>query len=266
MPCSGKTNSYNKIKKTLTKKKKNFTSYIDVFYNYVQEIVKLSILESIFLKIHYKIYKNNLKNLNYNFKKTSIKRKNNSNYKKLKILSRKTVNEKVEKIKKKVFTRFRPKEKKALKILLNCVEKTPIGSEEKIRLKNRVEQEIIGAFILKKRNLINTTIINDEGLIQRVISGYSKKLNMKLNIKLMKKNVKFILNNFQINLFIYNKVSNQILLNRSKKRINGFKYSDNNNLDMWKSLFEVFYKKYKNNICKADNFKQYKIMKIINNI
>lgn len=148
IPCSGKTRFYQKMNRLL-KNKFNIFNYSDLFYIFSKEIINLSLFEKISLWVGYKIYKNRFnskKNKNVNFSKKTL-----SLYPYLKSIIKNLINKKIEFIKNKLINSLSQKEKKIFIILNESIQNSPLNNKQKIILKSRMMEELIGLHICKKK-------------------------------------------------------------------------------------------------------------------
>ena len=239
LPCSGKTYNYLNLKKKLNTK---IFSYIDIYYIYLEKIFYLNLIQSLFFKISYRIYKKNIKNIN--FYNTGISENNKfilySYVKKIlkKIL---TINEDI--IKKNFLKKINFKEKKILKIFYKCVSRSPLNLNEKKKLKDRVDKEFIALILIKKIKLNKLVVINDEGFLQRILTGYERRKSLYENKNKMLNYLKKFQNFIKINFFIMTKTNLNKILKRAKIRKKGFKYDNfsHKELKKWNKLFDNFF-------------------------
>lgn len=173
MPCSGKTRNYLIIKKKLKKKGKSIYNYSELFFIYSGKVINLSFFEKLALKIVSRIYKNNQKS-NYLFSsKPKKKQLNIVNYIKSKVKCYSYYKSNL--IKKKIINNFNTNEKKLYSILKKSVNSSPLNDRDKLILIQRVEEEIIGLYIYKRYKLNKFIVLNDEGIVQRILSGIKNK-------------------------------------------------------------------------------------------
>lgn len=244
IPCSGKTRFYQKLKKLL-KNKFNIFNYSDLFYIFSKEIINLSLFEKISLRAGYRIYKNRFnskKTKNMNFTKKSL-----SLYSYLKSIIKNLINKKIELVKNKLINSLSQKEKKIFIILNESIQNSPLNNKQKIILKSRMMEELIGLHIYKKKNLKNCIILNDEGLFQRILSRVGK--FEKKDIKKIFTNIDLFKEYFLNGAILFTKSSFNKIKLRSKKRKEGFKFNNfsDNEIKIWINVFNKFYKNYKKN-------------------
>ncbi len=246
VPCSGKTTNYFLIKSKLKKRGKISYNYSELFFIFSHKIRNLTINEKLSLKLSYKIYKRYNKNSNLKFVKNNKKKILDLNYPKTQIKS--FINNKVKNIKKKIIFKLGAKEKKLFSILKKSVSSSPLNYHQKKILNSRIEEEIIGLHIYKKLNLSKYIILNDEGIIQRILSGIK-------NHKMIFKNLNFFYSHFKIDKVLYVRCSYSDVFRRSNLRNKGFKYNNlkNNSIKTWLNVFDEYFKKYKDkNILKVN--------------
>ena len=263
MPCSGKTFAYNFFKKKIKKNKLEIYSYSELFYMHSDKIISLNSIERNILSIGLKLYN---RRLNLNKKENLNKKyqfKNNDIIKNLKKITKKYISYKLEKVKNKIIINLPSKEKKLFKLLKDSVNKSPIQNDKKTELLSRAKEEIIGIFIYKKLNFKKKILFNDEGLMQRILSGLNN--NAKKNFKVINKKIKSLNNYVNIDLILFVDRPIKILKQRSKARKNGFKYDlmKNNDMQNWYKVFGSFYKKYKRRIYKVNSTNNLKILNLI---
>lgn len=248
MPCSGKTTLYNKLKKQLLKKNIYCKNYTSLFYNYSHKIINLSIYEHFCLYIGNIIYKK----YQGNFLSIKSDKKNNQFFsiKNIKKKIKNLISFKVENIKDKIIDNFNNKEKKIYKLLKKKVKNTPINFYQKKILLSRVKEEIIGIHIYKKLKLNNLIILNDEGLIQRILSSFKK-----VKKKTIMKDLSELRNYHNPDLLLFVNTNFKELKKRSSLRNKGFKYNliSVNDLKLWISVFKTFNYNYKKNIYNINN-------------
>ena len=248
MPCSGKSTSYYKIKEQFRYKNQKVLSYMDLFYIYSSKITKLSILEKFSLYISYYQYQKNISNKKYNTKKFPEKKLAIKYFNYFKISTRKLIYKNINNIKQRIIKNFNKDEKKLYSILKKSIECSPLDFKEQLILKSRIQEELIGISIYKKLKLKNLLIFNDEGLLQRILSGF-KKNNFQV------KNISYLLRYQAIEYIFYTKALIKTLKKRSKIRKNGFKYDvlTNNDIIKWQRIYKLFNKKFNKDIYKVKN-------------
>ena len=239
MPCSGKTRNYLIIKKKLKKKKKFIYNYSELFFIYSDKIINLSFFEKLALKVVYRIYKNNQKSNYLLSSKHKKKQPNIVNYIKFKVKC--YVYYKSNLVKKKIIKNFNTTEKKLYSILKKSVNSSPLNYRDKLILMQRVEEEIIGLSIYKKYKLDKFIILNDEGIIQRILSGIKNKKKIPVYLN-------FFYKFFNIDIILFNNSKYDELIKRSIKRRYGFNYNqlNKNNIQQWINIFDDFFSKYNN--------------------
>jgi|TARA_B100002052_G_C15879219_1_gene598398 hypothetical protein len=264
IPCSGKSKFYLKLKNLLeTKYNLNILNYSDLFFIFSKNIINLPFTERIILRLGYILYKRK-KYLN----KQIIKNYSKKTFKPTSLFKnyiKKFIHKTVEATKIKIINSLSRKEKNIFLILSRSVKNSPINIEQKEILKSRMMEELIGMHICKKINLNECMVLNDEGLYQRVLSGIGK---------LEKKDIHRILTDTKLlkkftpnTIILFTNSSISKIKNRSKKRKEGFKFSDlsDKEIKTWIKIFGKFSQNYNKKIIykiKEKNF--IKILKKIN--
>lgn len=250
MPCSGKTYYCNLIKKKILNENLEIFTYTELFYTYVNKIIKLNTFETFLLNFSFKLYRinqNNFRNKSHISLKKELIKYNNSHIKKI---IKSHIKLKVEKIKDKIILNLPRKEKKIFKLLKDSVNKSPISKTKKKELLSRLKEEIIGIFMYKKLNFQNKVVLNDEGLIQRILSGLF--FENEISFTKIDEKIKSLFNYHKFDLILFVDASLRVLKNRSNKRRNGFVYKDmkNENMKNWQEVFAKFYNNHKKKIYK----------------
>ena len=266
IPCSGKSKFYSKLKYVLEYEHNLVISnYSDLFYNFSKKLIYLSFTERMCLRAAYFLYKRrqyNNKKIIKNFSKNSFELKDY-----LKIKVKKIIFNKIENIKIRITNSFSKKEKNILIILNKSIKNSPLDNEQKKILKSRMLEELIGIYICKKINLNTNFILNDEGLFQRILSGTGKFKNK--DITRIFSDINILKKYFPDIIVLFTSSSFSKIKYRSKKRKEGFKFSNLNNKEIksWIKIFDKFFQKYKKTTIYKINDKNLSLLlkKIIKN-
>ena len=103
----------------------------------------------------------------------------------------------------------------------------------------------------KKLNFQNKVLLNDEGLIQRILSGSF--FGNKINSTKMDQKIRYLFDYHKFDLILFVDASLKVLKNRSNKRRSGFVYKDmkNESIENWQKVFVKFYNNYEKKIYKV---------------